>query len=412
MLGCFWKIIDNLIILNKGKFMLDNKNILIGITGGIAAYKICELIRLLKRNNANVKVVLSENALNFVTKTTIQTLTQNKVYMEEFGTDWSPEHISLANWADIFVVAPATANTIGKIANGIYDNLLTSVACAFNKKVLIVPAMNCNMWNNDFVQKNISALKQSSNIDFVGPNVGFLACNINGVGKMSEPQEIFEKIKDSLIENSFLRNNKIIVTAGGTKEAIDPIRCISNYSSGKMGIAMADEAYKAGADVILITTVNVERPYRVVIVDSTIDILNSIKENLQDDSNLIMTASVSDFRPEIVAENKIKKNMDEGLIIKLVQNPDILKEISKIRNNKQKIIGFCAETENLVENALKKIKSKNLDYIVANDVSRKDIGFNVDYNEVILIDKNENQYKIERNTKHNIAKKILQHIFK
>lgn len=390
---------------------MENKNILIGVCGGIAAYKVCELIRMFKRNGANVKVVLSENALHFLTITTVQTLSQNKTYVDEFSEEWNVEHIELGKWADVFVIAPATANTIGKIANGICDNLLTSVACAFSKKMVLVPAMNCNMWENKFVKENISKLKQVENIEVIEPATGFLACNVNGKGRMVKPEEIYDKVSSVLNENKFLEGKSFLVTAGGTREAIDPIRCISNYGSGKMGIAMADEICNAGGEVILISTVKVEKPYKIIYADSTLDILNAVKENLTEDRNLIMTASVSDFRPETVSKNKIKKNGDDGLTIKLIQNPDILKEVSKIRSNKQKIIGFCAETENIIENATKKIRSKNLDYIIANDVSKKDTGLNVDYNEVIVIDKSEKQYKIDRDTKHNIAKKILEYIF-
>ncbi len=392
---------------------MENKNILIGITGGIAAYKICELIRIFKRNNANVKVVLTENAQNFVTVTTLQTLSQNEVYIEEFGNnDWKPEHIALVDWADVFIIAPATANTIGKIANGICDNLLTSVTCAFNKKILIASAMNCNMWENDFVQNNILKLKQSKNIEIIEPKDGFLACGCNGKGRMSEPQEIYEKTTEILTKDcGFLKNKNFIVTAGGTREPIDPIRCISNHSSGKMGIAVADEIFNAGGNVILISTVAVKRQYKVINVNTTEEILNAVKDNLEEDTNVVMAASISDYKVENVADKKIKKENNDSLTIKLIKNVDVLKEIAKIRTDKQKIIGFCAETDNLIENAVKKVKAKNLNYIIANDVSRKDIGFNVDYNEVVIIDKNENQFKIERDTKNNIAKKILKYIF-
>lgn len=392
--------------------MLTNKNILIGITGGISAYKICSLIRLFKKNNANVKVVVTENALNFVTKTTLETLSQNKIYVDEFNNDtWKPIHIELSEWADIFVVAPASANTVAKIACGICDNLLTSTICAYNKKLVIVPTMNCNMWNNTIVQQNISKLKELENMYILNPNSGFLACGVNGDGRMAEPEEIFDFIVDLLNDNKFLSGKKFIVTAGGTKEPIDPIRCITNHSSGKMGIAMADEIHRAGGEVLLITTVSVNKPYKVIRVNTTVDILNEVKNNINEDMNVVMTASISDYRVENVSDQKIKKENNGELVLKLVQNPDVLKEIAKIRTDKQKIVGFCAETENVVENAIKKIKSKNLDYIVANDVSRKDIGFNVDYNEVVLIDKDCKQVKIDRDTKHNISRKVLENIF-
>ncbi len=272
--------------------------------------------------------------------------------------------------------------------------------------------MNCNMWENDFVQNNILKLKQSKNIEVMEPKNGFLACGCNGKGRMSEPQEIYEKTVEILINNcNFLKNKNFIVTAGGTREPIDPIRCISNHSSGKMGIAVADEIFNAGGNVILISTVAVKRQYKVINVDTTEEILNAVKNNLKEDTNVIMAASISDYKVENVADKKIKKENNDSLTIKLIKNVDVLKEIAKIRTDKQKIIGFCAETDNLIENAIKKVKAKNLDYIIANDVSRKDIGFNVDYNEVVIIDRNENQFKIERDTKNNIAKKMLKYIF-
>ena len=391
--------------------MFKDKNILIGLTGGIACYKTCELIRMFKRDGANVKVVATPNAMEFITITTLQTLSQNKVYVDQFTTDWRPEHISLADWSDIFIIAPATANTIAKIANGICDNLLTSVICAFNKPIFIAPAMNCNMWDNEITQQNIKKISSLKNYNIIGPEKGFLACNVNGSGRMEEPKEIYNAVEKILFADKFLKGKKFLVTAGGTREAIDPIRCISNYGSGKMGIAMADAISEAGGEVILISTVAVDRKYKVIKVESTVDILNNIKENFTQNTNIIMTASISDFRPEVVSKNKIKKNGDDGLTIKLVQNPDVLKEIAKMRSDGQKIVGFCAETENLIENAIKKIKNKNLDYIVANDVSRKDIGLSADNNEVFIIDKNLNQTKIDKDSKINIARKILKKIF-
>lgn len=393
--------------------MFNNKNVLIGLTGGIACYKTCELIRLFKKEGANVKVIITENTLNFITINTLQTISQNKVYFNQFSNEWEPEHISLSNWAELFLIAPTTSNTIAKIANGICDNLLTSTISAFDKKIILVPAMNNNMWTNKINQENIKKIKKFDNFFIIDPEEGFLACNVNGIGRMAEPIDIFENTKKIYLygKNNFLKNKKFIVTAGGTRENIDPIRCITNYSSGKMGIAMADAIFDSGGDVILISTININKKYKVINVESAIDILNTIKNNFDDETNIIMTASISDFKVKNLSTNKIKKNGNEGLVIEFIQNPDILKEISNIRSNKQKIIGFCAETENLIKNAKNKIKNKNLDYIVANDVSRKDIGFNLNYNEVILIDKNFKEIKIEKDIKYNVAMKILKIIF-
>ena len=238
--------------------MLENKNILIGITGGIAGYKICELIRLYKKARANVQVVLTPNALNFVTKLTLQTLSNNEVYVDNFEIDeYKPEHIALSE-ADIFVIAPASANTISKLANGICDNLLLSTACAFNKPFLIAPAMNTNMWENPFIQENLQKLKQNG-YHILEPDDGFLACGTNGKGRMREVEEIFEET-DRILSQGKLNGKKILITAGGTKEKIDPVRYISNSSSGKMGIALADAAAYEGAEVTLVSTFKVKKP--------------------------------------------------------------------------------------------------------------------------------------------------------
>ena len=386
--------------------MLENKNILIGITGGIAAYKICTLIRLYRKAGANVRVVLTPNALNFVTKLTLQTLSNNEVYVDNFEIDeYKPEHIALTE-ADIFVIAPASANTIGKIANGICDNLLLSTACAFSKPILIAPAMNENMWNNPFVQENMSKLKKHG-YHIVEPETGFLACGTNGVGRMKEPEEIFDRTVEIFSENKKLKGKKILITAGGTREKIDPVRYITNASSGKMGLALADNAYRMGADVTLISTFKADKPYKNIVTETALEMEKAVKENLSGQDCVIM-AAVSDYRVENCAENKIKKQ-GGVLELKLVENPDILKEISCARSTC--VAGFCAESENLLENAKVKIQKKGCDFLIANDISRKDIGFNTDENEVYIIDKSLNIKHIEKDTKENIARRILEEIF-
>lgn len=387
--------------------MLENKNILIGITGGIAAYKICTLIRLYRKAGANVRVVLTPNALNFVTKLTLQTLSNNEVYVDNFEIDeYKPEHIALTE-ADIFVIAPASANTIGKIANGICDNLLLSTACAFSKPILIAPAMNENMWNNPFVQENMSKLKKHG-YHIVEPETGFLACGTNGVGRMKEPEEIFDRTAAIFSENKKLKGKKILITAGGTREKIDPVRYITNASSGKMGLALADNAYRMGADVTLISTFKADKPYKNIVTETALEMEKAVKENLSGQDCVIMAAAVSDYRVENCAENKIKKQ-GGVLELKLVENPDILKSICKTPN--KIICGFCAESENLLENAKAKIQKKGCDFLIANDISRKDIGFNTDENEVYIIDKSLNIKHIEKDTKENIARRILEEIF-
>lgn len=387
--------------------MLENKNILIGITGGIAAYKICTLIRLYRKAGANVRVVLTPNALNFVTKLTLQTLSNNEVYVDNFEIDeYKPEHIALTE-ADIFVIAPASANTIGKIANGICDNLLLSTVCAFSKPILIAPAMNENMWNNPFVQENMSKLKKHG-YHIVDPETGFLACGTNGVGRMKEPEEIFDRTVEIFSENKKLKGKKILITAGGTREKIDPVRYITNASSGKMGLALADNAYRMGADVTLISTFKADKPYKNIVTETALEMEKAVKENLSGQDCVIMAAAVSDYRVENCAENKIKKQGNK-LTLELVENPDILKSICKTPN--KIICGFCAESENLLENAKAKIQKKGCDFLIANDISRKDIGFNTDENEVYIIDKSLNIKHIEKDTKENIARRILEEIF-
>ena len=387
---------------------IENKNILIGITGGIAAYKICGLIRLFKKNGANVKTVVTKSALEFVTSLTLQTLSQEQVYVEQFVTEErKPEHIALCDWADIFVIAPASANTIGKIANGICDNLLTSLACAFQKQIIFAPAMNTGMWENGAVQKNIQTLKTFGAI-FVEPEDGFLACGTDGKGRLADINTIYEVTCECLQEKQFLKGKKIVITAGGTKENFDPVRYIGNYSSGKMGTAIADRAFEAGADVCLIKTFELSRSYKTVDVQSAAQMFEAVKKEFNDADILIMTAAVADYRPEKTADLKLKKDSTEELVLKLVKNPDILSEMCKIKKEGQTVIGFCAESNNLLEYAKQKIQKKNCDYLIANDILRKDTGFSSDYNEVFILDRNLNITKLEKDTKYNIAKKILE----
>lgn len=391
--------------------MFSGKTVLVGITGAIAAYKTLELIRMFKRNNAEVKVVVTENALEFVTLTTLQTLSQNPVFIKQFDVEtYCPEHISLADSADLFVIAPLSANTLGKIANGLCDNLLTSVACAYKKPMIVAPSMNTGMWDNDFVQENLKKLK-AKNVEIVEPEDGFLACGTDGKGRLASLDKIFEKAQNVLLPRQILLGKKVVVSAGGTKENIDPVRYIGNYSSGKMGLALADSAFRKGADVTLISTFDVDRKYKVVKVDSALEMQKEVLSNFENADSLVMTAAVSDFRVKEQAENKIKKGESDSLTIELVKNPDILAQACSVKKENQVVIGFCAETQDLIENAKSKIANKKCDYIVANDVSKKDIGFSSDYNEVYIVDKTNNVTKIEKDTKENIARKIIEAIY-
>lgn len=391
--------------------ILQYKNILIGITGGIAAYKICDLIRLLKKQGANVKVVMTPAAQEFVTETTLATLTQNPVYIDQFDVlDWRPEHISLADSSDLFIIAPASANTIGKLANGICDNLLTSLAIAFKKPIIIAPAMNSNMWDNQFVQKNLAKLERA-NFKIIEPETGFLACGYEGKGRMAHVQTIFEEVVDTIGDEPFLQDQHIIVTAGGTREDIDPVRYIGNYSSGKMGIAIADSAHQYGANVTLVSTVKVHKPYDVCYVKSAEEMLEVTKHEFERADALIMAAAVADYRIKQPSEQKIKKGNNDSLTLELVKNPDILKEISNLKTEHQTVIGFCAESENLIDNAIEKLKAKKLDYIIANDITKSDIGFDSDYNEVTVIDSAGKKELIIKATKQEVAQQILKKVF-
>lgn len=387
--------------------MLSGKTVLLGITGGIAAYKICELVRMYKKANADVKIVCTPNTLNFVTKLTLQNLSKNNIAVDEFDVkNYNPEHISLADEADIMVIAPATANTISKIATGVCDNLLTSIACAFSKPVIIAPAMNCNMWENPIIQENLHKLHYT----ILEPEKGYLACGYIGKGRLCKIEKIFDKTVE-LLKYKPLCGKKIVITAGGTIEDIDPVRYISNYSSGKMGIALADTAKNFGADVTLITTCNIQKHYNVVKVKSAIDMKNAVEKEFADSDCVIMAAAVADYRVKETASQKIKKTDEDEITLTLVKNPDILKEISAKKTH-QIVVGFCAETENLIKNAKEKMLKKSCDYLIANDISRKDIGFSSDYNEVTVLNRNGEIKILERADKATIAAQILNKIFK
>lgn len=393
--------------------MFRNKNILIGITGGIAAYKVLELIRLFKKNNANVKVIMSENATNFVTPLTVRTLSNNPVYIKQFDAEnLFPEHISLGTWADIFILAPASANTISKIASGICDNLLTSIICAFTKPVIVAPAMNSEMWNNRIIQENIQKL-QNAGYEILPPEAGFLACGTSGVGRLCAVEKICEAAYSILnCRENYLQGKKIVITAGGTRENIDPVRYIGNYSSGKTGVALAQAAYNLGADVVLINTFNHKADYKTISVNSALEMQEAVEKEKNDADCIIMAAAVADFRAKTLEPQKIKKtDSEDNICVELVKNPDILSEICKTKSPSQIIVGFCAESENLIENAKAKITKKHCDFIVANDISRKDIGFSSDDNEVFILDKKMNIKKLEKAPKTEIAQKILGHIY-
>lgn len=385
------------------------KNILIGITSSIAAYKIPELIRMFKKANYDVKVVMTPEAKNFVTPLTLETLSSNRVYEQQFCPRDNTQHISLCSWADAFIIAPLSANTLSKIANGICDNLLSSVFCAYigeKKPIILAPAMNCSMWENPFVQKNLETLKNAG-CKILEPEYGFLACGTENKGRLCELKKIFEAIECK----KPLKGKKIVITSGGTREAIDPVRFISNASSGKMGRALADCAHELGARVVLISTQELQKPYKVVIAQDTISMLNATrKEFIENNADyLIMAAAVSDYRVKNYSNTKISKEQaGENLTIELVKNPDILKTMCEEKSQSQKAIGFCLSSENAVKNAKKKIKDKGCDIIIANEVKTA-LGTNE--SEVWIIDDSLNVKKIEKTSKINIARAILEILY-
>ena len=392
--------------------MLKGKNIVLGVTGGIAAYKAVEVVSRLKKLGANVDVIMTEGSMAFVNPLTFQTMSANVVHKTMFNeiTSYDVEHISLAKKADIMLIAPATANTIGKIANGIADNLLTTVIMATKAKVVVAPAMNTQMYRNPMVKENMQKLKDIG-YEFIEPGVGLLACGDFGEGKMSEPIDIVEYIVESLTEKQDLKGTKIVITAGPTVEPLDPVRYMTNHSSGKMGYNIAEESIKRGAEVTLITGPTSLVPptgANVVKVQTTIDMLNAVDKYFDDCHVLIKSAAPADYRPESVSPVKIKKqeNENDEMIIKYVKNPDIAAHFGKQKKN-QIMVGFAAETDNLEEYAMEKIKKKNLDFIVANDVTKEGAGFNVDTNIVTIIDKDGSKVNYPMMNKREVARIIL-----
>ena len=390
--------------------MLNQKKVAVYVTGGIAAYKAIDLTSQLVKQGHNVKVILTNNAKQFVTELPFQTLTKNKVYTDTF-TELNEEeiqHIDLGKWADKIIVAPATANLISKFANGLADDLASSLMLAvrnFNK-VFIFPAMNTAMYENPIIQENIKKLSRLG-FNLIEPASGLLACGDVGKGKFPSTDTIISSV---LFEsNNELLNKTVLITAGPTKEFIDPFRCFTNPSSGKMGIALANECAKRGAKVILVTGVDTKPQHPNIAVEkivSTQDMYNVVKNNFLDCDIIIKAAAVSDYTPIEVFDKKVKKQ-DDDLSIKLKRTPDILKYVGENKRDNQIVIGFAAETNSLLEYAMEKIEKKHLDYIVANDISKNDIGFGSDNNEVYIIDKNKNVRKIEKSSKESIAKEIL-----
>lgn len=389
--------------------MNENKCIIVGITGGIAVYKICYLVSSLKKQGYDVHVLMSKEAQEFVTPLTFQTLSNNKVITDMFTIDYTPDvhHISLAKKADLFVIAPATANVIAKAANGIADDMLTTTFLASNCKKLIVPAMNTQMLMNPVTQDNIQKCKNYGMHIFESDS-GYLACGDVGKGRLPEPAEIEDKIKEVLEDDKFLAGKHILVTAGPTSEAIDPVRMITNHSTGKMGYALARAARNMGAYVTLVSgTRKIEdiRDVEMVHVTSAKDMAEAVLSRQNDMDCMILAAAVADYTPVSVADNKIHKSEGE-MSIPLKRTQDILKTLGENKKDGQVLIGFSMETENMVERTKEKLVKKNCDYIVANNLKEKGAGFGTDTNIVTLISKDyEEEFGIL--SKYDTAVKIL-----
>tara|TARA_A100001011_G_scaffold379965_1_gene446661 strand:- start:2739 stop:3968 length:1230 start_codon:yes stop_codon:yes gene_type:complete len=401
---------------------LKNKKILVIIGGGISAYKSLDLLRLLKKNNVKIKTILTKSGKEFVTPLSVITLTKSKTFENIFDKNNEAEidHISLSRWADLIIVLPTTANFMTKLSLGKAEDLATTVLLASNKDILLVPAMNVRMWLHKATQRNLKTL-QDYGYKFIGPEKGEMACGEYGEGKMASPRQIFSFIKNYFSQKNLVKKKKFkaLVTAGPTREYLDPVRYISNESSGKQGYELALALKRLGVKTKLIigpSNLVLSQDLKVKKIISAKDMMNEVKKSLPVDI-AVCTAAVSDFKPVNVNINKIKKNSSNIENIRLEKNPDILAYLSK--NNKSRprvVVGFSAETENTIQNSKNKIKEKYCDLIVANDVSKKDTGFNSDYNEVSIIDSKGKIQSISKNKKsfiaNTIAKIILDKLLK
>ena len=395
--------------------MLKDKNILLGVTGGIAAYKIANLASMLKKHGANVKVIMTENACQFITPMTFETLTAQKVYTDTFDRnfEFKVDHIELGKWADVFLIAPATANVIGKLANGIADDMLTTTALAMICPIVVSPAMNTTMFENKVVKHNIMKLR-TYGMDIIMPASGHLACGDSGAGKMPEPEMLLEYIKRAVYKKKDLVGKKVCVSAGPTREAIDPVRYISNNSTGKMGVEIAKMAAYRGAKVSLImgpSNVFVPDFINRIDIKSAEDMYKEIMKISDSQDIIIKAAAVADYTPANYSDEKIKKK-DGDLSIELSRTKDILKELGERKENnpkKQFICGFSMETENMEENSKNKLAKKNADMIVANNVKVEGAGFGTDTNVVTIFTK-DNEIRLDKLSKLEVAEKIFDEI--
>ena len=395
--------------------MMNGKNVVLGITGGIAAYRAAQIAREMTKRGAHVYCILTRNATNFITQQTMETLTGNPAVVDMFARPdkWEVEHIALAKRADVFLVAPASANFIGKVASGVADDMLTTTVMATRAPLLIAPAMNSNMYENPVTQRNMQTLKTLLHAQFIEPKVGLLACNDVGKGHIADDETILEAVERALTPGD-LTGKKVLVTAGPTREALDPVRFLTNRSSGRMGYALAEAAARRGAEVTLVSgPVALECPtgVRREFVESTQDLYCAMERLCWEQDVIIQAAAPADYRPAHIAGQKIKKADGEAMELKLVENPDVAAMVGSKKRPGQVLVAFAAETQNLSENAAKKLNKKNVDFIVGNDVTRPGAGFDVDTNIITIFDRS-GATELPMMKKTEVADKILDHVLK
>jgi phosphopantothenoylcysteine decarboxylase/phosphopantothenate--cysteine ligase len=396
--------------------LLKGKKIVLGVTGGIAVYKAVDLVSRLRKQGCEVRVVMTEHAQEFVTPLTFKEISGNQVAVSMWSSnqEFNVEHIALANWADLFVVAPATANILAKMAHGLADDLLSTTLLAAQAPIMVCPAMNTGMYEHPATQENLELLRKRG-VVVMRPAVGKLACGTSGAGRLPEPQEIVEFMNGFFAKREGdLRGLRVLVTAAGTREPIDPVRFVGNRSSGKMGYAVAQMAAERGAEVLLISgpsALSVPANVRAVKVESTNEMLEACLAAYDDVDIVIKAAAVADYRPHDVADQKIKKKNDDSMVVVMDKNPDILKTLGA-RKTHQVLVGFAAETQNLLANAREKVKKKNLDMIVANDVTAAGAGFNADTNIVKLLYADGEMLALEQMPKTEVANRILDEALK
>lgn len=394
---------------------MNGKNVVLGITGGIAAYRAAQIAREMTKRGAHVYCILTRNATNFITQQTMETLTGNPAVVDMFARPdkWEVEHIALAKRADVFLVAPASANFIGKVASGVADDMLTTTVMATRAPLLIAPAMNSNMYENPVTQRNMQTLKTLLRAQFIEPKVGLLACNDVGKGHIADDETILEAVERALTPGD-LTGKKVLVTAGPTREALDPVRFLTNRSSGRMGYALAEAAARRGAEVTLVSgPVALECPtgVRREFVESTQDLYCAMERLCREQDVIIQAAAPADYRPAHTAGQKIKKADGEAMELKLVENPDVAAMVGSKKRPGQVLVAFAAETQNLSENAAKKLDKKNVDFIVGNDVTRPGAGFDVDTNIITIFDRS-GATELPMMKKTEVADKILDHVLK